>query len=74
MRPGIESFRVIQRAIDSVTVQYKRTPEVPQVDTKYFETKIKEKCGAEMRVVFEEVDSFDIAPGKKFRLVISDIV
>ena len=73
LRPGIKMFRVIQNSIDSITIQYVRMPDIETVDTGYFERKIREKCGSDMAVEFQEVSDFDIPDGEKFRLVTSKV-
>ena len=73
MRPGIKMFRVVQMSIDAITIQYVRTPDIKDVDTGYFERKIREKCGPGMAIRFEEVTDFDIPDGEKFRLVTSKV-
>ena len=70
-RPGIKMFRVVQSSIDAITIQYVRVPEVRDIDTAYFEQKIREKCGSQMSIQFEEVTDFNIPNGEKFRLVTS---
>lgn len=72
-RPGIRAFRVVQDSISSISIQFIRMPGGPEIDVPYFERKIREKCGQEMEVEFEEVADFDIPPGDKFRLVKSTV-
>ena len=72
-RPGIKAFRVVQDSISSISIQFIRMPGVPEIDIPYFEAKIRDKCGQEMEIEFEEVAEFDIPPGEKFRLVKSTV-
>jgi len=72
-RPGIKAFRVVQDSIGSISIQFIRMPGGPEIDIPYFEAKIRDKCGPEMEVEFEEVAEFDIPPGEKFRLVKSNV-
>ena len=72
-RPGIKAFRVVQDSISSISIQFIRMPGVTEIDMAYFEARIRDKCGQEMNVEFEEVAEFDIPPGEKFRLVKSTV-
>jgi phenylacetate-CoA ligase len=72
-RPGIKAFRIVQGSLSSLSIQYIRMPGVSDIDLPYFETKIREKCGPEMAIEFQEVEEFNIPPGEKFRLVKSTV-
>lgn len=72
-RPGIKAFRIVQDSISSISIQFIRMPGISDIDIPYFEAKIREKCGPEMAIEFDEVAEFDIPPGEKFRLVKSTV-
>ena len=71
-RPGIKTFQVIQDELDAIRILYVRE-EGPDPDFDYYRREIANQCGPELKVLFEETEQFEQAPGAKFRLILSKI-
>ena len=72
-KPGIKSFQVIQKQINSITVKYIKDPNIHKINLNWFENKIKEKCGKNFIVNFKEVKEIPKTPSGKTRFVISEL-
>ena len=70
-RPGFDQFQVIQDRIEKVNIRYVRNAEFESDVLEYFSAKIREYCGNEFGVDFEETESIDLTRSGKQRIIIS---
>jgi phenylacetate-CoA ligase len=72
-RPGIKSFQVVQENIAGITVRYVQDAEVEDFPLGHFIGKIREKCGTDFEVSFQQVDEIAKTDSGKARFVISNL-
>lgn len=70
-RPGIKQFQIIQEDIRGIIVYYVPDKTFDKRSLKYFEQKIKEKCGDDFDVVFIQKDNIRKTASGKNRFIIS---
>ena len=70
-KPGIVKFQVRQETLPSIRVSYISDENFKDNYLNYFEDKIKESCGEEMKVEFVQVNSFPQSANGKHRIVLS---
>lgn len=70
-RPGIKQFQVVQDSIDGINVSFVRGDGFEPAALDYFTLKIREKCGPNFNVDYQEVPSIPNQQSGKRRLVIS---
>jgi len=70
---GIEQFQIEQDALDHLLVRLRTNTKWANSKESDIKEQIQEKCGSEMRVSYEYVDSIDLTGSGKQRLVISTV-
>jgi phenylacetate-CoA ligase len=71
MKPGIKQIQIVQEKLDGVKVMFVRDVGFEECVLDYFRDRIKEKCGTNFVVEFNEVSSIRNTKSGKNRLVIS---
>jgi len=71
VRPGIKQFQVVQENMDGINVSFVRGDGSEPAALDYFTLKIREKCGPNFQVCYQEVSSIPQQQSGKQRLVIS---
>jgi phenylacetate-CoA ligase len=72
-RPGIKAFQVIQERLDEIIVRYVKDGSVANTDFHLFESRIHEKCSANLNIHFIEVSSIPKTASGKTRFVVSKL-
>ncbi len=72
-RPGIRAFQVVQEEIGRVLVRYVRDSSADVVPLEHFRDRIREQCGPELNVDFEETAEIPLTKSGKMRFVVSKI-
>lgn len=72
-RGCIELFQIKQMALASIKIKYKSLNKLSITEIDYFVQEIKQKCGDEMQVTFEKVESIPETNSGKHRIIISEI-
>lgn len=72
-QPGIKTFQVIQDRLEGITVKYIKKSEVSNINFSAFERRIREMCGKDFKIHFEEVPSIPKTSSGKDRFVISKL-
>lgn len=73
-RPGIGAFQVVQEDLGGIRVRYVKDTSVGEVPWAHFTARIREKCGEDFRVAFEEVEQIEKTASGKTRFVVSKLV
>ena len=72
-RPGFTQFQVVQDTPDGVTVRFVRDDRFDAGVLEYYTQRIREKCGAEFHVEFQEEKELERTAAGKRRLVVSNV-
>jgi phenylacetate-CoA ligase len=72
-RPGFTQFQVVQDTPDGITVRFIRDDRFDAGVLEYYTQRIREKCGAEFQVLFQEEKELERTAAGKRRLVVSNV-
>ena len=72
-RAGFTKFQVVQDTPDGVTVRFIRDDRFDAGVLEYYTQRIREKCGAEFQVLFQEEKELERTAAGKRRLVVSNV-
>lgn len=70
-RPGIKQFQILQEDINGIIIYYLPDKTFDKQSLKYFEQKIKKKCGDDFNVTFIQKDKISKTTSGKNRFIIS---
>lgn len=73
LKEGVDRFQVVQEKLDEVTISVVPAGEFGETQKLYVLNKVREACGAAMRVRFDIRDDLPATPSGKHRYVISKI-
>lgn len=73
-RPGIDKFKIIQRATDSVVIRIIKNAKYQADDSEQIVRQIQERMGARIQVALEFVEDIPAERSGKFRYVVSEVV
>lgn len=69
-KPGFRSFQVVQDDKSGIKVYYEKDCMVKELPLNFFAAKIRETCGENFRIIFQEVDEIERTSSGKMRFVV----
>lgn len=73
-RPGLKQIQVVQENLDGIRIRFVRDSNFSSASLDYFIARIRERCGSDFSVEFEECAAIDVTKSGKNRIIISKIL
>lgn len=73
-RPGLKQTQIVQHELGGIVIRYVRDAAFDKSVLDYFTKRIKEHCGEEFAVKFEETEFIDLTGSGKQRLIVSHLL